>query len=373
MVVRVLDLYSGTGSLAKALSLWPGSFKVTQVELNPDYALAAICDPPEALEKHIVADALTWSPEEAGPFDVVWASPPCRTYSRLQNRWSKTVQARELLMQAEGDPLVKRALAIIEETKPAVWFLENPLSGALSKRPFMQGVPYTDVSYCHYGSHSAPWPYRKDTRIWTNLQHWQGRVCKKDCPGIIDGRHPKGVIDIGPTIRGQIPPALMRALFSAACVQLRAMTASTSKKGAAANAQVADMLKAALMAEGIDEDTANVAMQRVDEIHAPQKTPKRTDLLIRIGSKRFRSISSAAEVLKGTFQIADSMQANKDTEQVAPEDFPPEHPTLDTVLESQEVITASQPAPAPVLASEGGKEMHFHFHISLPALPIARQ
>ena len=45
----------------------------------------------------------------------------------------------------------------------------------------MAGIPYQDVSYCHY----SDWGYRKDTRIWTNLENWRGRKCARDCLNMI--------------------------------------------------------------------------------------------------------------------------------------------------------------------------------------------
>lgn len=74
------------------------------------------------------------------------------------------MHAREMLMQTDGDPLVKRALAVIQYVKPAVRVLEKPMGGAQSKRPFMHGMPHTRVSYYQFGSKRDPWPYRKNTR-----------------------------------------------------------------------------------------------------------------------------------------------------------------------------------------------------------------
>ena len=46
--------------------------------------------------------------------------------------------------------------------------MESPQSGYLKQQPCVQGIPYKDVSYCKYGM-----PYRKLTRLWTNLgEYW---------------------------------------------------------------------------------------------------------------------------------------------------------------------------------------------------------
>lgn len=369
MVVRVLDLFSGSGSIAKALSCWPCAFEVTQLELDPEYALQAIMDRPDALEQHIVADALRWDPAAAGCFDIVWASPPCRTYSCLQYRW-RDKHARELLMQTEGDPLVQRALEVIAELDPAVWFVENPMGGALSKRPFMQSLDFVDVSYCHFGSAKKPWPYRKNTRIWTNLSEWKtARTCRNDCPAFAQGRHASNVTWVRRAVRGQVPPALIRSIFSAACVQLDAMKKQAPSSSKNTQAQlISSSLKETLIAHGLDPELACVAMQAVQEIQPPQKTPKRTDLLIKIGNKRHRSISAAAGTLREMFAADEEPEPADEPSDPEPEQ-PPEDLQAPVAAEINDVLKSTD-APVPEKASDS-KEIHYHFHITVPSAGAA--
>jgi hypothetical protein len=49
----------------------------------------------------------------------------------------------------------------------------------------MEGLPYFDIDYCKYRM-----PYRKRTRLWTNLDTWTPRpLCKKDCGSMDGNRH----------------------------------------------------------------------------------------------------------------------------------------------------------------------------------------
>ena len=107
----------------------------------------------------ILADVCSWEPLPRfapGYFDMIWASPVCRDYSRVLTRRPRRLE--------EGDRLVLRTLQIINDLQPRFWAMENPATGLLKLRPFMVGLPWRDVSYCTYG-----YPYRKLTRIWGNL------------------------------------------------------------------------------------------------------------------------------------------------------------------------------------------------------------
>ena len=69
----------------------------------------------------------------------------------------------------EGDALVLSALEIIAHFDPLMWVVENPATGLLKTRPFMERLPWVDVTYCKYGT-----PYRKQTRLWANMR-WRPR------------------------------------------------------------------------------------------------------------------------------------------------------------------------------------------------------
>lgn len=93
--------------------------------------------------------------------DVIWASPPCTTYSiaaiskHRDNGKPKTDFAKK------SDRLVLNTLNLIKHFG-CIYFIENP-RGYLRKMDFMQGIPKTTVWYCIYGDIRA-----KPTDIWTN-------------------------------------------------------------------------------------------------------------------------------------------------------------------------------------------------------------
>ena len=60
--------------------------------------------------------------------------------------------------------LLKKTLEIIDYFKPEIWVIENPQTGKLKTRPFMNGLSYNDTDYCKYG-----YAIRERTRFWNNI------------------------------------------------------------------------------------------------------------------------------------------------------------------------------------------------------------
>ena len=116
-------------------------------------------------------------------FQIIWASPPCTFYSRLQNCWIGRKKKDGILVTREtiakdmidADLLVKRTLEIIEYFNPHFWFMENPQTGKLKDRDVVKGLPFYDVSYCMY----SDWGYEKKTRVWTNRKGFKPLICDK--------------------------------------------------------------------------------------------------------------------------------------------------------------------------------------------------
>ncbi len=118
-------------------------------------------------------------------FDFVWASPACTHFSIART----TGGPRDI---QGATALVQRCLDIAHYFG-CNWCLENPATGLLKHQPLMQGLPYTDVTYCQYG-----FDYRKQTRLWHSHAFGEAfrpqPVCCKasPCPAFAaNGAHPK--------------------------------------------------------------------------------------------------------------------------------------------------------------------------------------
>jgi len=163
--MRLLELFAGTSSISHAFA--ERGFETTTLDSSRIYS------------PDILIDIMTWEYDAYPPgfFDVIWASPPCTEYSRVK-RGPRNLEG--------ADAIVKRTLEILCYFKPRLWFIENPATGLLPKRDFMQGIHFRDVSYCKYGK-----PYRKNTRIWTNIgDRWLSQpICRRDCESMDGTRH----------------------------------------------------------------------------------------------------------------------------------------------------------------------------------------
>jgi hypothetical protein len=160
----LLELFSGTGSVGKAFR--KQGWEVLSVDIDAKASPSLCCD---------VRDLKA---SDLPPIDCVWASPVCTQYSVARTRGGP----RDLEL---ADSLVLATLRLIEDLGSPPWFLENPYSGLLKSRPFMEGRPYQVVDYCCWGH-----PYRKRTAIWSNTSWRPSKaLCRRDCAFSDGKRH----------------------------------------------------------------------------------------------------------------------------------------------------------------------------------------
>ena len=105
---------------------------------------------------------------------IIWASPPCRPYSRAATLRSDDEKQKQLKI---GDKCVQACTSIIGHYAPIFWTLENP-DAELANRDIMQ--PWREfkhtVTYCWYGR-----KYQKATVLYTNVSE----------PNLLDCRRPE--------------------------------------------------------------------------------------------------------------------------------------------------------------------------------------
>ncbi len=187
--MKLLDLFTGTGSIAHvARDL---GFEVTTLDIDPR------CNP------DICADITEFdyqSQLEPGSFQVIWASPPCETFScarkcnigREVNGEMMTAERLHQDMENVGVPILRKTQEIIQFLQPKAWYLENPYTGSMKN--YIDEKPVI-VDYCMFG-----FGYRKRTAVWTNLDI-ESKMCDKS--HLVNGRHPMTAIGTSKTQLGQ--------------------------------------------------------------------------------------------------------------------------------------------------------------------------
>ena len=168
---RLLELYSGTGSVGRAFAAL--GWDVVSVDLDPRANPTYCCDIAE------------WDYTCVGEVDVIWASLPCTNYSIARTRAASSDLET-------SDNLVRKTLEIAAALGNPPLFLENPHSGQLKNRGIIE-LPMQVVDYCVYG-----FPYRKRTAVWSNTGWTPARpLCRKDCHRS-DGKRHRAIAQRGP-------------------------------------------------------------------------------------------------------------------------------------------------------------------------------
>ena len=133
---RLLELFCGTKSIGRAFEAV--GWEVVSLDIVSKFEPTILCD----------IRSWDYALFPPGHFDMVWASPSS------DDAPSTTRGGRRAGAQSPQDH---------EHFDPLMWVIENPATGLLKTRPFMERLPWVDVTYCKYGT-----PYRKQTRLWTS-------------------------------------------------------------------------------------------------------------------------------------------------------------------------------------------------------------
>jgi len=170
--MNVLELFAGSRSVGKrAEKLGMNVFSSDLIEFEGIHYPVSILD--------FDVSKVPFQP------DVIWASPPCTSFSvaSIGHHWTGGKGA--YIPKSEGAKLglklvektLEITLEIINHFQPTYWFIENP-RGVLRKMEMMKKLKRNTVTYCQYGDERM-----KPTDIWTNSDVWVPRpMCKNGDP-----------------------------------------------------------------------------------------------------------------------------------------------------------------------------------------------
>jgi len=202
-MVLLLELFKGTGSFSKEAEA-----------LGIDIISVDIL---EKFNPTILTDILQWDYTTIPIPDIITASPPCETFSRLISSHKNKVRdylgdMRPLNAKGElGDKILFKTLEIIKyflSKNPALKFsIENP-RGYMKKMTCMKEEPILYMDTTYYSMYG--FSYRKPTNFWSNIidgLKLKERDIKTETP--ITSK----VVEVKLTDRYKMPPELCRDIL----------------------------------------------------------------------------------------------------------------------------------------------------------------
>jgi len=166
--MKVLELFAGSRSIGKVCD------ELEHEVLSSDWEHFDGIDYTVDINK-FDTNMVPWIP------DVIWASPPCTSFSvaSIGKHWDKDTRQPKTDDALMGLQILEKTVQIIEHffkfNPNLIWYIENP-RGMMRKMSFWDDVLYIrhTVTYCQYGDSRM-----KPTDIWTNNYKWTPRpACK---------------------------------------------------------------------------------------------------------------------------------------------------------------------------------------------------
>lgn len=182
--MKILELFSGRHKSFATQAARMGH-EIYTVDINADNLPNLVID----IGEMTIFDL----PENWRKPDIIWASPPCTTFSiaSVSTHWKiDTEQSRtpRTKLASNHHLLICHLMGLLYQLHPICWCIENP-RGSLRKLYPLTDVNKHTVTYCQYGDHRM-----KPTDIWVNpnlYKIWIPRpMCKNGDPCHV--RAPRG-------------------------------------------------------------------------------------------------------------------------------------------------------------------------------------
>jgi len=163
--MRTLELFAGSRSFSKVADEY--GFTTYSTDISPYEKINQVADIFH-FDLNKAMECLGGKP------DIIWASPPCETFSiaSVSHHWYSDCKPKSKQSKI-GLEIIRLTIDIIQYLKPKYWFIENP-RGMLRKMYILKNYPRKTITYCSYGDDRM-----KPTDIWTNLEWTPKPMCKR--------------------------------------------------------------------------------------------------------------------------------------------------------------------------------------------------